>query len=50
MALPYKVKDISTVPEAARDLYEKKGEEYVLKVEGELTISERLRRAEERTK
>ncbi len=34
MPLPYKVKDLETVPESARELYEKKGDEFVLQVEG----------------
>ncbi len=34
MPLPYKVKDLEAVPESARELYEKKGDEFVLQVEG----------------
>lgn len=34
MPLPFKVKDLEKVPESARGLYEKKGDEYVLQVEG----------------
>lgn len=50
--LPYKVSDISTVPEAARALYEQQGDEYVLQVDGvepQESIGE-LKRALERTR
>ncbi len=52
MPLPYKVKDLETVPESARELYEKKGDEFVLQVEGVEAAESvgELRRALERVR